>query len=36
MEELFEDRYSLQFANYPVREPWLLEPAHTVAAEGSR
>jgi formylmethanofuran dehydrogenase subunit A len=31
--ELFEDRYSVQFASYPVREPWLLEPARTVAAE---
>ena len=33
LEKLFEDRYSVQFASYPVREPWLLEPAHTVAAE---
>src|SRR5919109_3020874 len=33
LERLFEDRYSVQFANYPVREPWLLEPARTVAAE---
>src|SRR5918999_1095297 len=32
LEKLFEDRYSVQFASYPVREPWLLEPAHTVAA----
>jgi len=32
LEELFEERYSVKFANYPVREPWLLEPAHTVAA----
>jgi hypothetical protein len=23
----------VQFANYPVREPWLLEPARTVAAQ---
>jgi hypothetical protein len=23
----------VQFASYPVREPWLLEPAHTVAAQ---
>jgi formylmethanofuran dehydrogenase subunit A len=30
---LFEDRYSVRFANYPVREPWLLEPSRTVAAE---
>jgi formylmethanofuran dehydrogenase subunit A len=33
MEELFEDRYSVRFASYPVRERWLLEPARTVAAE---
>src|ERR671938_1788544 len=33
LERLFEDRYSVQFASYPVREPWLLEPAHTVATE---
>jgi formylmethanofuran dehydrogenase subunit A len=33
LERLFEDHYSVQFASYPVREPWLLEPARTVAAE---
>ncbi len=33
LEELFEDHYSVQFASYPVREPWLLEPARTVTAE---
>jgi formylmethanofuran dehydrogenase subunit A len=33
LEALFEDRYSVQFASYPVREPWLLEPARTVAAQ---
>jgi formylmethanofuran dehydrogenase subunit A len=33
LEKLFEDHYSVQFASYPVREPWLLEPARTVAAE---
>ena len=33
LERLFEDRYSVRFATYPVREPWLLEPARTVAAE---
>src|SRR5918992_5559767 len=33
LEQLFEDRYSVQFASYSVREPWLLEPARTVAAE---
>jgi formylmethanofuran dehydrogenase subunit A len=38
LQELFEDRYSVQFASYPVSEPWLLEPARTVAAQpqGSR
>jgi formylmethanofuran dehydrogenase subunit A len=30
LEELFEDRYSVQFASYPVREPWLLEPARFI------
>src|SRR5919202_1196022 len=33
LRKLFEDRYSVQFASYPVQEPWLLEPAHTVPAE---
>ena len=33
LEALFADRYSVRFASYPVREPWLLEPARTVAAE---
>jgi formylmethanofuran dehydrogenase subunit A len=33
LEPLFEQRYSVRFASYPVREPWLLEPARTVAAE---
>jgi formylmethanofuran dehydrogenase subunit A len=32
LEKLFEDRYSVRFSSYPVREPWLLEPARTVAA----
>ena len=32
LEALFEERYTVRFANYPVREPWLLEPARTVAA----
>jgi formylmethanofuran dehydrogenase subunit A len=35
LEALFEDRYSVQFSSYPVREPWLLEPARTVAARGA-
>jgi formylmethanofuran dehydrogenase subunit A len=34
LEALFEDRYSVRFSSYPVREPWLLEPARTVAARG--
>jgi formylmethanofuran dehydrogenase subunit A len=33
LEKLFADRYSVQFSSYPVREPWLLEPSRTVAAE---
>ena len=33
LEKHFEDRYTVQFASYPVREPWLLEPARTVPAE---
>ena len=34
---LFEERYSIQLANYPVREPWLLEPARRIhAARGGR
>ena len=33
LEALFEDRYSVRFSSYPVREPWLLEPARTVAAQ---
>jgi formylmethanofuran dehydrogenase subunit A len=33
LQELFEERYSVQFASYPVREPWLLEPARTIAAQ---
>jgi formylmethanofuran dehydrogenase subunit A len=28
----FEEHYTVQFENYPVREPWLLEPARRVAA----
>lgn len=32
LEELFEERYSVRFASYPVSEPWLLEPARTIAA----
>ena len=28
----FDEHYSVQFESYPVREPWLLEPARRVAA----
>jgi formylmethanofuran dehydrogenase subunit A len=28
----FEEHYSVRFESYPVREPWLLEPARRVAA----
>src|SRR4051812_8849332 len=33
LRDRFEARYSVQFDSYPVQEPWLLEPARTVAAE---
>ena len=29
---LFEEHYSVRLANYPVREPWLLEPARSITA----
>jgi len=29
---LFEEHYSVRLANYPVREPWLLEPARRIPA----
>jgi formylmethanofuran dehydrogenase subunit A len=32
LQPLFEERYSLEFDSYPVREPWLLEPARTIRA----
>jgi formylmethanofuran dehydrogenase subunit A len=32
LRERFEERYTVQFDNYPVREPWLLEPARRVGA----
>jgi formylmethanofuran dehydrogenase subunit A len=28
----FDERYSVQFDSYPVREPWLLEPARRIPA----
>jgi formylmethanofuran dehydrogenase subunit A len=31
LREQFEQRYTVQFDNYPVSEPWLLEPARRVA-----
>src|SRR5436190_4076081 len=33
---LFEEHYSVQLANYPVREPWLLEPARRIPAQRAR
>jgi formylmethanofuran dehydrogenase subunit A len=33
LRDRFEERYTVQFDNYPVSEPWLLEPARRVAAE---
>ena len=35
LRERFEDRYTVQFESYPVREPWLLEPARRVPARPS-
>jgi len=35
LREQFEERYSVEFDSYPVREPWLLEPARQVPAEPS-
>jgi formylmethanofuran dehydrogenase subunit A len=32
LREQFEQRYTVQFENYPVTEPWLLEPARRVTA----
>jgi formylmethanofuran dehydrogenase subunit A len=32
LRERFEEHYSVQFDSYPVREPWLLEPARRVPA----
>jgi formylmethanofuran dehydrogenase subunit A len=29
----FDEHYTVQFDSYPVREPWLLEPARRVPAE---
>ena len=33
LRDRFEERYSVQFSSYPVRESWLLEPSREVAAE---
>ena len=32
LRERFDERYTVQFDNYPVSEPWLLEPARRVPA----
>jgi formylmethanofuran dehydrogenase subunit A len=32
LREQFEEHYTVQFENYPVQEPWLLEPARRVPA----
>jgi formylmethanofuran dehydrogenase subunit A len=32
LRDRFAERYSVQFDSYPVREPWLLEPARRVLA----
>ena len=32
LEPLFGDRYTVRFANYPVRDPALREPARVVQA----
>ena len=32
LQALFDERYSVRFASYPVREPWLLEPARYINA----
>jgi formylmethanofuran dehydrogenase subunit A len=32
LRDRFEERYTVQFDSYPVREPWLLEPARRVRA----
>jgi formylmethanofuran dehydrogenase subunit A len=32
LQPLFEEHYSVQLANYPVRERWLLEPARRIPA----
>jgi formylmethanofuran dehydrogenase subunit A len=32
LRERFDEHYTVGFDNYPVREPWLLEPARPVAA----
>jgi formylmethanofuran dehydrogenase subunit A len=32
LRDRFDERYTVQFDNYPVSEPWLLEPARRVSA----
>jgi formylmethanofuran dehydrogenase subunit A len=36
LQPLFDEHYSVQLANYPVREPWLLEPARRIPAGRNR
>jgi formylmethanofuran dehydrogenase subunit A len=36
LEPLFEERYSVRLSNYPVTEPWLLEPARRIHARRGR
>jgi formylmethanofuran dehydrogenase subunit A len=33
LRDRFDEHYTVQFDNYPVSEPWLLEPARRVPAE---
>jgi formylmethanofuran dehydrogenase subunit A len=36
LQPLFDEHYSVQLANYPVRESWLLEPARRIPAGRNR
>src|SRR4051812_42287510 len=36
LRDRFEEHYTVQFDSYPVREPWLLEPARAVAASAAQ
>ena len=35
LEPLFDEHYTVRFADYPVREPWLLEPSKRIAVWGA-